>query len=63
MVYVIKKTLNKNGKKSHVFVTNGYSEVLEIKHLNIANKFAEVMNENSDNGCFYEVLPIAENSN
>ena len=59
MIYVIKKTLNKNGKKSHVFLTNGYSEVLEIKQENVAKKLAEVMNENSDSGCSYEVLPIA----
>jgi len=32
---------------------------LEITQENVANKLAEVMNENSDNGCTYEVLPIA----
>jgi hypothetical protein len=63
MIYVIKKTLiNKNGKKNHVFLTNGYSEVLEIPQVNVANKLVEVMNENSDNGCSYEVLPIANKS-
>ena len=63
MIYVIKKTLIKSGKKSHVFLTNGYSEVLEIPQVNVANKLAEVMNENSDNGCSYEVLSIASNIN
>jgi hypothetical protein len=57
-LYIIKKTLIKDGKKSHVFVTDGYSEVLEIKHRNIAEKFCEVMNDNSDSGCSYEVIPV-----
>lgn len=58
MIYVIKKTLVREGKKIHVFLTNGHSEVLEIAHENVANKLVEVMNENSDSGCFYEVLPV-----
>lgn len=60
MIYVIKKTMTKNGKKTHVFLTNGYSEVLEMTQENVANKLAEVMNENSDNGCVYEVLPVGK---
>jgi len=58
MIYIIKKTLTKNGKKTHVFLTNGHSEVLEMTQENVANKLAEVMNENSDSGCSYEVLTI-----
>lgn len=59
-VYVIKKTFFKGGKKTHVFVTSG-EEILEMKHKNIADRFCEVMNENSDSGCFYTVIPIANN--
>lgn len=59
-IYVIRKTFFKDGKKIHVFLTNG-EEVLEMKHKNIADKLCEVMNENSDSGCFYTVMPIANN--
>jgi CRISPR/Cas system endoribonuclease Cas6 (RAMP superfamily) len=58
MIYVIKKTITKNGKKSHVLLTNGHSEILEIAQENVVNKLVEVMNENSDSNCEYEVLPI-----
>lgn len=61
-LYIIKKTLIKDGKKIHVFVTDSHSEVLEIKHRNIAEKFCEVMNVNSDSGCSYEVIPVGPSS-
>lgn len=61
-VYVIKKSFTREGKKVHVLVTTG-SEVMEIRHLNIAEKFCEVMNENSDSGCHYTIVgykPVKE---
>jgi hypothetical protein len=58
--YVIKKTLVKDGKKSHVFMTDGASEVLEMKHKNVADKMCEVMNANTDSGCSYEVITIGK---
>jgi len=61
-VYVIKKTLVKDGKKAHVFITDGASEVLEMKHKNVADKMCEVMNANTDSGCSYEVITIGKNS-
>ena len=61
-VYAIKKTLTTNGKKSHVFVTDG-SEILEMKYKNIAEKMVEVFNENTDSGCSYEVITIGRNKN
>jgi len=60
-MFLIKKTLIKNGKKTHVIMTNGQSEVLEIPQENLANKLAEVLNENSDSGCFYQVISIKKN--
>ena len=58
-VYVIKKTMvSNNGKKMHVFLTDNYSEVLEMPHKNIADKLAEVMSANSDSGWSYEVVVI-----
>ena len=57
--YVIKKIMTRpSGRKSHVFVTNGYSEVLELKHKNIATNLAGLMEENSDSGWRYEVVEI-----
>ncbi len=59
-VYVIKKTLIKDGKKTHVFMTDGASEVLEMKHKNVADKMCEVLNVNTDSGCSYEVITIGK---
>jgi hypothetical protein len=59
-VYVIKKTMIKDGRKTHVFLTDGVSEVLEMKHKNVADKMCEVMNANTDSGCSYEVITIKE---
>ena len=50
--------MRNNGKKSHVFVTDGSSEVLEIPHKNIADKMVEVFNDNTDSGCSYKVITI-----
>tara|TARA_R110002012_G_scaffold156694_1_gene317752 strand:- start:1081 stop:1263 length:183 start_codon:yes stop_codon:yes gene_type:complete len=60
-MYLIKKTMVKDGKKTHVLLNNEYSEILEIKHENIARKLCSVMNENSDSGHFYDV--VESNSN
>ena len=54
-VYSIKKTLVRaDGKKQHIFLTDGQSEILETNNKNVAKKLVEVLNENSDNGCKYE---------
>ena len=60
-VYVIKKTMVKDDKKTHVFMTDGASEVLELKEKEIADKLCEVMNANTDSGCSYEVITIGKN--
>jgi hypothetical protein len=39
-------------------MTDNHSEILELSHKNIADKMAEVMNANTDNGCHYEVIEI-----
>jgi hypothetical protein len=50
------------GKKIHVLMTDNHSEILELSHKNIADKMAEVMNANTDNGCSYEVIEISNNT-
>jgi hypothetical protein len=57
--YAIKKIMVDNtGKKTHVLLTDGMSEVMEIPHKNIAEKMVEVLNENSDSGWTYELIEI-----
>ena len=63
MIYVIKKTFTKEGKKTHVFLTNGQSEVLEILDEQEAKSLVEILNENSDSGCHYEVFTCLMNIN
>lgn len=61
-VYTLKKTMvDMKGKKIHVLMTDNHSEILELSHKNIADKMAEVMNANTDNGCHYEVIEITNN--
>lgn len=58
-MYAIKKIMvNNNGKKTHVLLTDGMSEVMEIPHKNIAEKMVAVLNENSDSGWVYELVEI-----
>ena len=47
-----------SGKKTHVLLTNGQSEILEVKHKNIAENLINVLNENSDSGWIYELVEI-----
>ena len=56
--YAIKKRMVNHGRTSHVLLTDGYSEVLELKHKNIAEKMVEVLNANSDSGWTYEIIEI-----
>jgi hypothetical protein len=60
-VYTIKKTMDQpNGKRVHVFLNNGHSEVWETKSEKHAIEFAELLNENSDSGHSYMVIPIGK---
>ena len=54
-VYNIRKKLA-NGNE--VLLTDGHSEVLEMKHINVAQKMVDVLNDNTDSGCTYRVLPV-----
>ncbi len=57
--YMIKKTLfTKSDKIMHVFMTDGNSQVLEMKDLNTTSKFVEIMNQNTDSGCIYEIITV-----
>jgi len=56
-MFLIKKTFTaKSGKEINVLMTNGHSEILEIKDEDKAHELTSVMNENSENNCSYEVV-------
>ena len=59
-MFLIKKIMvnQTTGRKTHVLLTNGYSEILEMPHKNVAIKLCEVMNENSDSGHSYEIIDV-----
>ncbi len=59
--YMIKKTLLEKNRVQHVFMTDGSSQVLEMEDEKIANHFVEVMNNNTDSGCIYEVITVKNN--
>ena len=43
---IMKIMTNKEGKSVHVLLTDGLSEILEVKELNQALKTAEIFNQN-----------------
>lgn len=59
--YMIKKIFTNSGKKTHVLMTNGNSEVFESSKKNKMEEIVKVLNENTDSGCFYEVITIINN--
>ena len=57
MGYNILKTItySDTGKVTKVLLTDGLSQILELKNLKKALKMAKMLNENSDSGWIYEV--------
>ena len=56
--YMIKKIFTNSGKKTHILMTNGNSEVFESNKKSKMDELVKVLNENTDSGCFYEVITI-----
>lgn len=57
--YMIKKCYRDNtGKDIHVLITDGQSQVLEISKLSKAEYLVDLLNENTDNGCKYEMIVV-----
>ena len=58
--YMIKKIFTTSkGRKTHVLLTNGQSEVLERTNKTIMVKLVSLLNENSEEGCgIYELITI-----
>ena len=61
--YMIKKIFTScKGRKSHVLLTNGYSEVLERPNKTLMVKLVGLLNENSEEGGgAYELITIQNN--
>tara|TARA_B100000963_G_scaffold50171_1_gene38326 strand:+ start:536 stop:748 length:213 start_codon:yes stop_codon:yes gene_type:complete len=60
--YMIKKCYRDNtGKDLHVLITDGHSQVLELTTLSKAEYLVGLLNENTDNGCRYEIMVINNN--
>jgi len=56
--YMIKKIFNNGGKLRHVLLTNGTSEIFESSKKEKMEEIVKVLNDNTDNGCEYEVITI-----
>ncbi len=57
--YMIKKShREKTGRDVHVFMTDGQSQILESKDALYMENLVEILNENTDNGCFYELITV-----
>ena len=55
--YLIKKKMiNRNGNIQHVLLTDGQSQIWELKDKEQADEIVRVMNANTDSGCEYEVI-------
>ena len=60
--YMIKKCYRDNtGKDMHVLMTEGHSQILEMSKLNKAESLVNLLNENTDNGCKYELIIVKNN--
>jgi hypothetical protein len=57
--YMIKKShREKTGKDIHVFMTDGQSQVLDSKDIVYMSSLVKILNENTDNGCTYELITV-----
>ena len=49
---------NAKGKKTDVLLVDSHSEILEIDSKLEAEKFVNILNENSDSGWIYEMIEV-----
>ncbi len=52
---------NQKGQRTHVLLTDGLSQIWEIKKKSEAEKTAKMLTENSDSGWEYEVRETCGN--
>jgi len=63
MAYNILKIMTdqQSKKKVHVLLTDGLSQIWEIKNQKEANRITNMLNENSDSGHKYEIRENCKN--
>tara|TARA_R110002012_G_scaffold12333_3_gene55010 strand:+ start:703 stop:915 length:213 start_codon:yes stop_codon:yes gene_type:complete len=54
---IVKIIEGKNGKPVHILLTDGLSQILELKSEKKAKEMVKLFNENSDSGWVYELRP------
>ena len=58
---IIKIMTNSSGQKTHVLLTDGLSQIWEIKSKKEAERIANMLTENSDSGRKYTVRGTCKN--
>jgi|TARA_R110002020_G_scaffold117778_1_gene269215 hypothetical protein len=58
---IIKIMTNSSGQKTHVLLTDGLSQIWEIKSKKEAERIANMLTENSDSGWKYTVRGTCKN--
>ena len=57
---ILKIMMNNKGKKVHVLLTDGLSQIWEIKKKKEAYRIATALSENSDSGWEYRVREVKD---
>jgi len=51
---IVKEMIDQTGKKSYILLTDGLSQIWEVKNEKEAQRIAKMMTENSDSGWVYK---------
>ena len=57
---IVKEMIDPKGKKSYVLLTDGLSQIWEVKTEKEAQRIATMMTENSDSGWDYKIRKSCE---
>jgi len=57
---IVKEMIDQTGKKSYVLLTDGLSQIWEVKNEKEAQRIAKMMTANSDSGWVYKTRKSCE---
>jgi len=57
---IVKEMIDQTGKKSYVLLTDGLSQIWDVKTEKEAQRISTMMTENSDSGWVYKVRKSCE---
>ena len=57
---IVKEMIDQTGKKSYILLTDGVSQIWEVKKEKEAQRIAKMMTENSDSGWVYKTRKSCE---